>query len=262
MPRTPSVGSMPSFAFLRNWVGHPRTFTCRFACLMSRTLVAHRVRSEPRIIEAWLRAELSRAVQAAPRGNLLDAPGQDASNRLLQPTSRHEHPQIVRPPCVGLSPRRTPSAPSLRPQPQGPSQSGARLPCGKLATNGCAIDVAHRASGSSDHSPPSFLEKSRAPLRAMLPLSRLFRPWTGLTASTSDAPCRAPRPSGNPNAFEEPEPAFTDHASTRSAFPAQSAFHRQVLSRARFRECDFLRARHQSRDFAAYGLASDVVSLP
>lgn len=86
------------------------------------------------------------------------------------------------------------------------------------------------------HSLPSFLEEGRAPLRAMLPLPQRFRPWARLTASTSDALCRAPRPSGNPNACEVPEPAFTDRASTRPAFPAQSAFHRQVLPRARFRE--------------------------
>jgi hypothetical protein len=68
----------------------------------------------------------------------------------------------------------------------------------------------------------------------MLPLPQRYRLWAGLTASASDALCRASRPSGNPNAYEEPEPAVTVRASTRPAFPAQSAFHRQVLPRPAF----------------------------
>jgi hypothetical protein len=198
-----------------------------------------------------------RCLSASPR-----CPGQDATRRLLQPT----YDTCTR----RVFDFRVPGFRLGEPPPRLAATSAsailAKVAPVYLAANQPRMDA--RLTPRLELRPRSltalchFWRRCRAPLRAMLPLPQRYRPWAGLATSASDALCRASRPSGNPNACEEPEPASTDRASTRPAFPVQSAFHRQVLPRNRSRGCVFVETRHRSRGFATYGSASDVFSLP
>lgn len=163
--------------------------------------------------------------------------------RCYSPTSatdlRHVHPKSVRFSSVWLSPRQPP----LRVTATMSQQLSRRWRRLTLRQNQPRMDA--RLTPRIELRPrpstalPHFWRKCRAPLRAMLPLPQRCRLWAGLAASASDALCRASRPSGNPNAYGEPEPTSTVRASTRPAFPAQSVFHRQVLPRSALADAFF-----------------------
>jgi hypothetical protein len=65
---------------------------------------------------------------------------------------------------------------------------------------------------------PFISDGRRASLRAMLPPPRCCRPWAGLAANASDAPCRAPRVSGNPDLFSKNQNRFPRHRVNDSGF--------------------------------------------
>jgi hypothetical protein len=117
---------------------------------------------------------------------------EDASHRLLQPTTRHVHPSIVRLPSVRLSPSLTETT----------RHCGSRFDVylsALAATAPCCLAAARPQVGRRLTAPaklrfrcsqlaPIFWSRAERCFRTTLPLSRRFRPRAGLAVDTSDAP--------------------------------------------------------------------------
>ena len=207
---------------------------------------------------------------ARPLGSPLGSPRRcvkDASRRLLQLTSRNEHPD--RSPefrASRLAPRRPVSASKATRRAEAhlcPSAAtGAGPPCGNPTPDELALDGANTASVLSIASlrspwrtaagPPKFpgcrtrrgvFDRER---------DRRKRPLTLPVAPRRTCQARARHP------LRGTRTASTALASTRAAFPAQSAFRRRVLERP-FRDP---RARHRSHGFAAALRLPTLLRLP
>ena len=206
--------------------------------------------------------EPPRLATALPLGSPLGSPRrcvEDASHRLLQPTSRNEHPN--RSPdfrASRLAPRRpatadmptTSRSPPPTPQRPAPNHLAAIRPRMSVRLTALAqlrslrrslsVPFAHLRGGDGAGQPnfPGY--------RARHGLFDRERDRRSEPLTLPVAPRRTPRAFAQSH-LRGTRTASTAPASTRAAFPAQSAFHRRVL-RDPFRD---LGARHRSRGFAA-----------
>jgi len=204
---------------------------------------------------------------ARPLGLPLGSPwrcAKDASRRLLQLTSRNEHP--YRSPdfrASRLAPRRPVTAneasrsPPLTPQRPASDHLAAIQPrmSSRLTAHAQLRSFRSRAAdprGERLLGEPHL--SGRRARRGVLDRERVRRkrPLTLPVAPRRTCQARARHP------LRGTRTASTALASTRAAFPAQSAFHRRVLEKL-FRD---LRARHRSHGFAAALRLPTLLRLP
>jgi hypothetical protein len=156
----------------------------------------------------------------------LEERGQDASHRLLQPTSRHEHPWVTQFPSALLSPPLTFTPLRSDSRLNVLRDDGAGLPCASPASGRGALDGAPSSFGLIAHSTSPFLEGRRAPLRAALPCHGVFDRMQGWRRVPLTLPVAPRLVQVNPDDERGTRAASPARASTRVASRAQSAFHR------------------------------------
>lgn len=187
----------------------------------------------------------------SPRGCV-----EDASRRLLQPTSRNEHPDRS-PDFRARGLRRDDQPPRnvwTEPKPNpDPAAAGAEPPCGNPTPDEHALDGARPTEvPPSRASAPRHVSGRRRRGAAHRFGRHLRHGVFDRERDRRSKPLTLPvAPRRTPRAFARSHlrgtrTASVAPASTRTTFPAQSAFHRQVLQEP-FRE---LGARHRSHDFA------------
>lgn len=169
--------------------------------------------------------------------------------RCFSPTSAtnalHVHPWIGRFPSFAAR------AATDHPPPPSPSRpfrasrltsgaSGAGPPCDDPTPGERAFDGARPASALSRAAPSrsrrNASSRGRAPPTGRRPLATAFSAVSKIGERTSDAPFRAPLPTGRAGLPRGTRTASTAFASTNAVFPARDAFHRRMLQRARLRE--------------------------
>jgi len=163
----------------------------------------------------------------SPRGSPC-SPGEDASCRLLQPTYDTSTREAFDSRAAACAAR-----------PRGSLADrdrflpcGARPPCDDPAPVGCAFDGAHPASVTSPmmRSPGPFDPRSAKHRAAVATSPRCFRPSATLGSQPLTLPV-APRRCPGTGRLRGARTASTTPSSKGAAFPARSAFPRQVFPR-------------------------------
>jgi hypothetical protein len=191
----------------------------------------HPTRCEPALVK-----ETGPPPRATPtRSRLASRLPSSERTRCFSPTSatdsQSEHSRIARLPSAQLALRRPPPAASIAAEAALTSAvDGARPPFDDPTPAGRALDGAQLSFGRFAHGASLLVEvKSRASARRRCLSTAVFSTACGADDRPLALPV-APRSTWKPRLLRGARAAATAIASTTSAFPAQSTFHRQSVS--------------------------------